>query len=115
MENRKKNKKTAKEVHGLKGADSTRQAEIILALREESLAAKPLQQEITDEIDNYCGIIPSGALPKQAEPTVASDQPSVPINLVYQHDDEGESILGALDFDSDDDLSDEEDLGGSGP
>lgn len=77
-------------------------ATILMSLQAELLATDPLNQIISDEVDRICGIEISEDLL-----TTAAGPNDHMLNL----EDYGESILGELEFDSNDDKLSDDDLG----
>lgn len=86
---------------------------LIRSLEEEALLANPLDENQVRQIDEYCGMLNAGGGEDQGitgtEPELASASMD-PDDATYESDNYGyefeESVLGALQSDSDGELSD---------
>lgn len=83
--------------------NAERQANLIRALQDETLAAKPLEDRIVAEVSAYCGIAAAPAAANEAGPSNTAPSDKDPL-LAYRY---AESAMAALESDSADDLSNE--------
>lgn len=81
------------------------QAAILMSLQSENLVSEPLDQGRADEIDRICGMTAGGSIPSNE---------AGPSNQPLGIEDYGESILGELEFDSEEDRLSEDELGPEG-
>lgn len=81
------------------------EADLLMALQTENLEAVPLDQGMEEDIDRYCGLADIGAyLPHGEGPSNTRQE-----ELEGNKEDYGESIIGDLEFNSEDDrFTDEE-------
>lgn len=87
------------------------EADLLRALQTEALQAAPLDQGKSDAIDHYCGIAELGI------PVPHGEGPSGAKQIDFEGNDEdyGESIIGDLEFNSEDDkFTDDEESGEGG-
>lgn len=94
--------------------DPSRQAAILLALQEETLEAKPLEELTAAEIHVYCGFTTTQERLELGDQSQPNGEEGNGIEQVEGLEDEfdedyEESVLEGIDLDSDGDLSDEED------
>lgn len=75
------------------------EADLRMALQAEAVQSNPLDEGKIGQIDKYCGINErDNFMPHDEGPSRAA-----PINLVNNEEDYGESIIGDLEFNSEDD------------